>query len=356
MKLIHCADIHLDSPLALFPSDKAKQRRAEILDTFCRIVRFADENDVAAILIAGDLFDSPKQIRKRTRDRVRELIAEHPGLQFCYLPGNHDGGAALYDDATPPPENFHAFGPRWTTYRLGDVTVTAAGRPNADALQLDPADVNIVMLHGTAVESMTGSGKEDLPIHAYAGKQIDYLALGHIHSQWHGNVDNRCRAYYSGCPEGRGFDECGEKGFLLLEITPDRRVEPKFVPFASRTLHDVRVDLSGCTSQADLERRVDEATADIPDRDLVKLTTVGELDPLFTPEYCLIERDLGNRFWFFRRKDETKPLIRPEDYQNDISLKGEFIRRVMTSDLPPEDRNRVILNGLRALYGEEPDL
>ena len=356
MKLIHCADVHLDSPLSKFPSDLARERRAELLATFCRMVDFANANGVEAVLIAGDLFDSAKQVRKRTLSLVREAIAKYPALQFYYLAGNHDGGTSLYDEEHPAPDNFHSFGNRWKTYRLGEVTITASERPNADTLSLDPIDINIVMMHGQAVETANVSGRDDIPIRAYAGKHIDYIALGHVHSRWHGKVDERCFACYCGCLEGRGFDECGEKGFLLLETTPDRRVEQRFVPFARRSLHEITLDISGCTSQADLEHRADEAVANIPSDDLVKLTVVGSLDPDFTPEYHWIEERLNQRFLFAKRKDETALLIRPEDYQNDISLKGEFIRRVMASDLPQADKDRIVLNGLRALYGEEIDL
>ena len=59
MKLIHCADLHLDSPLeANLPPEKVRGRRAELLSSFAKLVRLADENGVSAILIAGDLFDS----------------------------------------------------------------------------------------------------------------------------------------------------------------------------------------------------------------------------------------------------------------------------------------------------------
>lgn len=359
MKLIHCADIHLDSPLSKFSSDLAKQRRAEILATFRRMIDYAAANGVEAVLIAGDLFDSAKQIRKRTKSLVREVIEKYPDLQFYYLSGNHDGDTLLYDEENPAPDNFHTFGNRWKTYRVGEVTVTASERPNADTLSLDPADINIVMLHGQISETANVSKKDDvplIPLRAYAKKNVDYLALGHIHFYQQNKVDERCVACYCGCLEGRGFDECGEKGFLLLETTSDRRVEQRFIPFASRTLHEVNLDISGCTTQDELERRTDEAVADISSDDLVKLTVVGARDPEFNPEYRWIEEKLNERFLYAKCKDNATLLIRPEDYLNDISLKGEFIRRVMASDLSPADRDRVISNGLRALWGEELDL
>ena len=90
MKLIHCADLHLDSPMeANFSAEKAKERKAEILATFSKMVRLAAEGGVAAILIAGDLFDSD-HITKRTERYVLDLMASYPELAFFYLAGNQD--------------------------------------------------------------------------------------------------------------------------------------------------------------------------------------------------------------------------------------------------------------------------
>ena len=88
MKLIHCADLHLDSPLeANLPPEKVRGRRAELLNTFAKLVRLADEGGVSAILIAGDLFDEAR-ISQRTAASVLDSIAEAREITFYYLPGN----------------------------------------------------------------------------------------------------------------------------------------------------------------------------------------------------------------------------------------------------------------------------
>ena len=353
MKLIHTADLHLDSSLANFSAEQARVRREELLDTFRRMVEFAREEGVCAILIAGDLFDSARQIRKRTVKTLREIIALYSDIQFFSLAGNHDGDTGLFDDAEAP-ENFHSFQESWTSYPLGGVTVTAARNPAPEALALDRQDVNILLLHGQAVEAFSASNADEVPLRAYAGKGIDYLALGHYHSFAEYRVDDRAVACYSGTPEGRGFDECGKKGFVLLEITPEKQVIHRFVSSAQRTLHEVKLDLSGCTAQTELERRAKEALAEIPETDLVKLTVCGEVDPDFEPDYHRIDRYLSEHFWFARRKDDSVLLIRPEDYQNDRSLKGEFIRLVQAdTSLTDEERDAVIRTGLQALYGRK---
>ena len=354
MKLIHTADLHLDSPLANLSAEKAKARRAELLNTFRRMVEFANEEDARAILIAGDLFDSPKQIRRRTVKTILETIALYPNIQFYYLAGNHDGGAGLFDCGETLPQNLHSFSEKWTSYELDGVTITAAKKPVPEDLTLDPKSINIVLLHGQVEDAFSASGEEEIPLRAYAGKGIDYLALGHYHSFTEYRIDDRGFACYSGTPEGRGFDECGKKGFVLLETAPGERIKYRFVPFSSRTLHEIKLDLSGCTTQTGLEERANEALRGIPDGDMIKLTVCGELDPDFEPDYHRIERYLADHSWFWRRGDESVLLIRSEDYQNDRSLKGEFIRLVQADEsLSPAERDIVIRTGLQALYGRK---
>ena len=65
MKIIHCADIHLDSKMsANLTKEKARERKTELLTTFQNMVAYGAEQGVAAIIIAGDLFDT-KRIRYR---------------------------------------------------------------------------------------------------------------------------------------------------------------------------------------------------------------------------------------------------------------------------------------------------
>ncbi|MBQ9785732.1 MAG: metallophosphoesterase family protein [Clostridia bacterium] len=351
MKLIHCADLHLDSPMeSNLSSEKARERKGEIRATFSRLVSLAEECGADAILIAGDLFDS-EHVTKSTEKYVRELILSHPDLGFFYLAGNHDRASALKEwDACP--ENLFLFGDGWTSYAFGDVVITGSERPNPDTLSLASDAVNVVLLHGQE-RAGRGAAREDV-IHLgkYKGKNIDYLALGHIHEYRALRVDTRCTACYAGCLEGRGFDECGKKGYVLLEIE-NGRVTHRFVPMASRTLHTVECDITGFSSQLELEERVRAAVEGIPSRDLVKVVLCGECLPDAYKDTVHLRGVLSETFYFVKVKDACRLLIRPEDYQNDISLKGEFVRRVLASELDADEKERVIACGLRALAGEE---
>ncbi len=350
MKLIHCADLHLDSPLeANLTGARARERARELKDTFLRMVRYAEDAGVRAILIAGDLFDS-SSVRASTLKFFLETVAAYPEISFFYLAGNHD--RAVRFEGEEKPRNLFCFGDGWRTYDLGEITVTGSESPNEETLDLDPARCNILLLHG---QERAGAGKREADVVRMGllrGKHVDYLALGHIHKYRAFPLDARGVAVYSGCPEGRGFDECGDCGFVLLS-THGTRVEHKFIPFAYRRLYTVFVDVEGTASHHALEARVRSAVGEIEETALVKLILTGQREGERLIDTQAMERLLSEKFYFAKVRDESRLLIRAEDFERDVSLRGAFVRSVLDSDLSPSAKERVIACGLRALSGEE---
>ena len=89
MKIIHCADLHLDSKMtANLSKEQAKERKNEILRTFTRMVDYAKKNNVKVVLIAGDMFDT-RNVSAMARNTVRDVITQNPEIDFLYLKGNH---------------------------------------------------------------------------------------------------------------------------------------------------------------------------------------------------------------------------------------------------------------------------
>ena len=118
MRLIHCADIHLDSKLnANLSSDKARERKQEILNTFVRMIDYAAGNSVDAVLICGDLFDTGN-ISALSRNTVKDAVIKHPNIDFYLLKGNHDTDAFI-NSFEEIPVNHKLFNDTWTLYETG---------------------------------------------------------------------------------------------------------------------------------------------------------------------------------------------------------------------------------------------
>lgn len=357
MRLIHCADLHLDARMeSTLPKEKAKERRMEILRTFTRLADEAEKRQADAVLLCGDLFDA-KTISVRAKNCVLDAISGHPDIIFYYLQGNHDKNGFLAEPEKLP-GNLRTFGVDWISYEQGEVCITGAEiqESTADGLTerliLDADKVNIVMLHGMVTEYGGKNQKGDFSLRALRGRNIDYLALGHVHGYRQEKLDDRGVWCYCGCTEGRGFDECGEKGYVLLEVQGGK-VSSEFVLFAGRTLHEIEVDISGLLTHEEICRAAECALAGIPGKDLVKIVLTGEAFPETEKDMEWIQSAFADRFYFVKVKDKSRLLIRPEDYQYDVSLKGEFVRMALAARMTKEDREQVLRLGLRALAGEE---
>ena len=352
MKLIHCADVHLASALetSLSP-DRAKQRRGEILLTFADLIRYAVQNGVRAVLIAGDLFDA-NDVPARSVERVFSLMQNAPNVDFYYLRGNHDGAFL-----PPCPPNV-AIVPRdgqWLVHRYDDATLAFCDPPAEDEdypsrLILRKEERNIVCLHGQLVTGGKTRG-EQINLRDFAGKNIDYMALGHVHDYRQFPIDARGRAVYSGCLEGRGFDECGQKGFVLLNADAGG-IAHEFIPFAKRTLHEISADISNAQSAQDVEKIVNAAVEPIDARDMVALHLCGAVSADVPLEKDYLLSALRMRFFAARLYDDTRLAIDAADYADDLSLKGAFVRLVLESDLDEAEKKRVLACGLGAIGGE----
>lgn len=367
LKVIHCADVHLDSRLsANLDERRAKIRREEILHTFLRMIDYAAREQVSAILIAGDLFDTGR-VRASVRNAVEDAIRKHPAIDFYLLRGNHDA-AGFLDALEERPENLKLFGTAWTSYTLnpegaGNIVLTGAEltRENAGLLYgslVLPYDrFHLVALHGQQNQYTSRNRAEVIALEELRNKGIDYLALGHVHAYHREALDKRGIWCYSGCLEGRGFDECGEHGFVLLDIDEESlRCRAKLVPFAERRLYAPEVDVTGCTTSVQMAGRVDEALAEagFSPKDLVKVVLKGCVDVACEKNTEFIRKGLEDRFFFVKVYDETKLTVDFDSFLTDLSLKGEFVRQVREAEeLDEETKSVVIRYGLQALAGED---
>ena len=373
MKIIHCADLHLDSNMTSnLTKEKAKERKSELLMTFNKMIQFADENEVDAILMAGDLFDK-KKVTKTALNTVKQAIVCNPQIEFYYLQGNHDVDSFItcFEDI---PKNLKLFSSAWTSYEAGcnddekdmsDFVVTVSGvelnNENSgqiyDSLVLNNDNFNIVMLHGQESEHSNKDKTEVININRLKNKGIDYLALGHIHSYKESSLDSRGVYCYSGCLEGRGFDECGEHGFVLIDIDRQtRKFTRKFIPIAKRNIFTLSIDVSGCNTTMDIVNRVDDELEKntYPESSLMKFVLVGEVDALCEMDFDYLIKEYENRFYYLKIYNETKLYVDYNDFALDASLKGEFVRTVMGDDKLDEDEKADIIRfGIQALAGEE---
>lgn len=348
MKIIHSADIHLGSKItSKFPKEISEMIKSELRSSFLFMLDYAKENGIFAIILSGDVFDSDNPYKKDT-DFFYRAVEANPDIEFFYLRGNHD-----CNGDTREIKNLKLFSEHWKSYQLGEVVITGVEivRGNAEAIystiRLDEDKKNIVMLHG---ELGSETGVDKICQTKLRGKNIDYLALGHIHSYSSGMLDERADYAYPGCLVGRGFDECGEKGFIVLEV--GERITHRFVSTGSFRIKTEEPDISGVSGIYDICKLADNLP--LSRRDIYRINLVGEVD--LEVDTCLsdVSSHLNKKCLYAEVKDLTKKKLNYSLYENDLSIKGEFVRLVRDSEeLSEDEKNRILAYGLRALVGRE---
>jgi DNA repair exonuclease SbcCD nuclease subunit len=358
VRIIHTGDIHIGSAFVGLPREKAALRKAEILDGFSSLCAYAKDSGVTAVLIAGDLFDE-NDVSVQVKNEVFSLMRGAAPVQFFYVSGNHDKRVLLPSEL---PENVHTFSGTngFSQYALGgSVTITGADASHFSAafsspLSLSGDTFNIVLLHGVTC-NQTPQTDEDIPLAYFQNKNVDYLALGHIHKPMlqAEPLDMRGKYRYCGCLEGRGYDETGDRGFFLLDVQNGRLKEEKFLTFSRRKVLQVRVDISRCQTYFDIEKAVLESTRTISKDMLVKVVLCGKYQQGLRKDVTMLLSKLQGMFFHAKIEDESRIYIHPQAFENDITERGEFVREVGRYAMNEDFRAQVLEIGLQALSGED---
>jgi len=233
------------------------------------------EEQVHALLIAGDLFDDARLTFTTERFLVAELERlAAGGVTTVWCTGNHDPGRKNYraQQIQWPAHGFHILASR--APQVVDILdrdgqpvgrVVGAGHQTRrdtqnlaaafPAPQWDEPAVGLLhtQIHGSlgadAHEPYAPCTVDDLQTHPY-----HYWALGHVHARQH--VLDSPPAHYPGNLQGRHFGETGAKGALVVEVAPGRYAdEPRFVPLAPIRWERLALDqLASATNLADLRR------------------------------------------------------------------------------------------------------
>lgn len=353
MKIIHTADLHLGSPIDSKLQSLSSERKAEIRNSFSRLCQYARNNAIQIILLSGDTFDSDHPFKK-DKKYFYDIIKANSDISFYYLRGNHD----LDRDSQDKPANLYLFEYSWTSYELEDnIVLSGIERTKKnntsfyDTRKLNPDKTNVVLLHGALSDSL---GQDRICLKKLKEKNIDYLALGHIHSYQGGKIDDRGIYCYPGCLQGRGFDEIGEKGFVLLDIK-DKKVSSSFVPFSKRVIREETVDISHLTSIYEIISQIKKQVS-FKSEDIYRIILTGDIPIDNDFNELDISKELGDICRFINIKNRTNFDIDYQSLGKQFSLKGEFVRNVREdTSLTEEDKKEIITLGVRALERKELD-
>lgn len=356
-KFLHLADLHLGACFDMLPPEKAESARGKQFAALEHAVRVAERETAQAILIAGDLFDSP-QPSTTLFSRAMSILSQAPCPVFI-APGNHDyieSGSPYLTTALP--ENVHVF----TSDTLEPIHIGQAATVWGAAFHNQSASIplthrnfsrplNLCLVH---TDLKTDSGYNHYSPDQIAQSGFSYLAAGHNHAP---SGLRRAGGTVFCCPGGLcalSARETGPKGFLLLEAGDTIKaqfIESKAVQFAR-----IEIDLTPIPSDTGLQKVLIERIPKNHDRVCATVALVGER--IYEPNLTALRRVLTQVFLDCTVTDETvpkKPLWR---YLQQDDLCGAVSRRyrdLIESTESPEDKEMLMLSLRYALAAFDGD-
>lgn len=330
IRILHAADLHLDSPFQSLGREKALRRRREQRALLGKIAGAAREHDVDIVLFSGDLFDS-EDVFSDTGRMLEEALSSLDMPVFI-APGNHDwyGPRSAWTRLSFR-NNVHIFTDgEITCAPLPELGARLWGTAFTERRRAMPLEGFEAEKDGDTIDIMVLHGETDNPSSVYgaiteeqlARSGMDYVALGHVHS--FSGLRQAGGTYYAwpGCPEGRGFDETGEKGVILAEVSAEG-CSARLLPLGGRRYEVVTVDLSGA------EDALAAVTAALPTdtaRDIYRVILTGQTDA--APDIRVLEQALSERFFSLEVRDETRLRRDIWALAGSDDLRGLFLARL----------------------------
>lgn len=324
LKILHAADLHLDSAFEALPARKAARRRSEQRELLLSLAALAERESVDLVLLPGDLFDGENTYYE-TGEALEKML-DAIRVPVFIAPGNHD----FYSDNSPytrlkERENVHIFkDSSIRCVRLEKQGVRVFGGaftdknvgPELNALHADREEGlwNVLCAHAQA-------GFDPVDENALAASGMDYAALGHIHKP--SGLRKSGDTWYSwpGCPEGRGFDETGDRFVNVI------------------TLSDGGCDIRPCCVQ---KRRYQILTVDVTDTDpliavhsalaadtagdIYRILLTGEVDSPLNMDR--LENNLRELFFELQLRDNTRLRRSVWDKAGEDTLRGLFLKKL----------------------------
>lgn len=367
VKILHCADVHIGAAESSIGT-LAESRRSETLITFEKIIDIAKAECVDILIISGDLFNS-NNIPKSYVDRVFDCFAQISSTKIVYAAGNHDplNADSPFKKYTLP-SNVFVLDTKDCFVEFADLNTRVYGKSfkevymkGTDRFSLSTEDsfINLMCIHGE-LRSDLGSDYNSITSEFIKSSGMDYIALGHVHKRSEIGKIGNSYVSYCGCPEGQGFDELGEKGVYLGNVSKGI-CDLQFISTAKRMHIAENIDISGLASSNEI---ADKITAVIKEKydnnftdNLYKIILTGQISDgtlLSLPE---IVARLNDTFYFVKLRDKTEFKIDYEALSQENTLKGIFVKNMLKRiENAPDDQKQQLkdaLNiGLKAFSGE----
>ncbi len=231
-RIIHAADIHLDSPLQglgrLGDTGLATELRAATRRAYDNLVQLCIDEEAHLLVIAGDIYDGDWRSYETGEYFVGGLHKlRDSGVEVALLFGNHDAESSITKRLTMPEGVRVLSTSKPQSVEFADLGIVVHGqgyevRDVFDNLaQHYPHRregwVNVGVLH-TGIQGIAGhTPYAPCAVDDLIACEYEYFALGHIHERSM-QAGGDTQVWFSGNLQGRHPRETGPKGALVVDL------------------------------------------------------------------------------------------------------------------------------------------
>jgi exonuclease SbcD len=234
VKIVHAADLHLDSPLAgleRYPGAPVEAIRGASRRAFANLVGLCLEERAALLLIAGDVYDGDWRDYSTGMFFASQLLRlRDAGTRVVLVRGNHDAASQITRHLDLPDHVTELSSAHPVTLRLEDFGVAVHGQSFRDrSVQEDlasrypdpvPGVLNVGLLHTSLTGREGHSDYAPCTVETLRSRGYEYWALGHVHQRE--VVSEDPWVVFPGNLQGRHARETGPKGATVLTVEESR--------------------------------------------------------------------------------------------------------------------------------------
>jgi exonuclease SbcD len=268
MKFIHCADVHLDTPLqglAQYSGAPVHEIRNATRRAFEKVLNAAIAEKVDFLVIAGDLYDTGLKSFESALFFNKQMVnLKDAGIDVYLIYGNHDAASKLTKQLRPP-GNVHILrasepqtivnehlgiaihGQSFATPEITEDLAANYPDPFRDLL-------NIGMLHTNLSGISDHANYAPCSLEELKNKGYQYWALGHVHNRQVLCADPYI--VYPGNIQGRHGKEQGEKSSELVTVSDTGNISIERIFTSVVPWLQAEIDASDCESADDVYEKL----------------------------------------------------------------------------------------------------
>ena len=349
IRVCHMADFHLGGELNIKNSLR-EEINNNLIKTLFEIFRMLEQSKVDIVLIAGDFYET-SSVDYKLLKQIKEIFGNFSGNIFI-SPGNHDYVSleSVYREEWP--ENVHIFLDEKIEFvEIKELNTRVYGfgfnhshiyDRKIKEIKVNDEFINLGVFHGQI-------GNEINPYHPIfkediENSRLEYIALGHVHKR--SPIEKLGKTYfsYSGNPLGRGFDEIGEKGIYIGDVTKNTN-NMNFYKVSDSQFQIEDIEIGNFETQSDIadqiRNKLEKKFGKLYKKHYYRINLYG-----YRNENEFVNIDILLQFLddikYIEIYDFTRFRVDLDKLARENTLKGIFAKELLKLDVSNENKEDII--------------